>query len=71
MMPKTDTIEAIMKLNPTADSTFLSRFSGMELDQYLLRLRALPVSQVEAAAVRQVDPRDVAVGEALSTRRVP
>ena len=39
MMTKSDTIEAILVLNPTADRTFLSEFSNAELGQYLQRLR--------------------------------
>lgn len=38
MMPKGDTIAAIMKLNPTADPGFLSEFSNGELSDYLDRL---------------------------------
>ncbi|MBI4719153.1 MAG: hypothetical protein HY763_15235 [Planctomycetes bacterium] len=40
-MPKTDTMEAIMKLNPTARPDFLSGFSGEDLTDYLHRLRTV------------------------------
>ena len=42
MMPKRDTIDAITRLNPTANPEFLSEFSGEELDQYLGRLSTRP-----------------------------
>jgi len=38
MMPKSDTIEAILKLNPTAEPQFLAEFSNEELLAYLDRL---------------------------------
>ncbi len=38
MMPKGDTIHAILKLNPTAAPDFLAGFSAEELDNYLQRL---------------------------------
>ena len=41
-MPKRDTIDAIAKLNPTANPEFLSEFSGEDLDQYLGRLSNRP-----------------------------
>lgn len=37
-MTKTDTIEAIKQLNPTATPEFLSEFSADELTSYLQRL---------------------------------
>ena len=36
--PKSETIAAIMKLNPTAKMDFLAGFSNNELDRYLSRL---------------------------------
>lgn len=39
-MPKSDTIEAIMSLNPTARSDFLAEFSPEDLGRYLERLSA-------------------------------
>jgi len=39
MMPKSDTIDAILKCNPTARPEFLSGFSNDELGRYLERLR--------------------------------
>ena len=38
MMPKSDTITAIMDLNPTANPAFLAEFSVYELGDYLRRL---------------------------------
>ena len=42
MMPKSDTIDAILKLNPTVNPAFLAEFSNQELNEYLQRLRQLP-----------------------------
>jgi hypothetical protein len=39
MTPKNDTIAAIMKINQTANPTFLAEFPNRELDDYLNRLR--------------------------------
>ena len=38
MMPKSDTIDAIRRLNPTAKPGFLAEFSNNELAEYLDRL---------------------------------
>lgn len=38
MMPKPDTIDAILRLNPGAAPTFLAEFSSGELNHYLQRL---------------------------------
>ncbi len=37
-MPKSDTIEAILSLNPTAKPDFLAEFSNEDLHDYLHRL---------------------------------
>lgn len=42
MSPKSDTIAAILKLNPTAEPEFLSEFPNIELDAYLRRLQCIP-----------------------------
>jgi len=42
MMTKRDTIDAITRLNPTANPEFLAEFSGEELDRYLDRLSNRP-----------------------------
>ena len=42
MIPKSDTIAAIVRINPTANPEFLAQFSNRELDEYLHRLRQLP-----------------------------
>ena len=38
MMTKSDTIDAIQSLNPTASRMFLAEFSKAELTEYLQRL---------------------------------
>ena len=38
MIPKSDTIAAIKKLNPTAEPDFLAEFTNDELSEYLQRL---------------------------------
>jgi hypothetical protein len=38
MIPKSDTIDAIRRLNPTAKPDFLAEFSNNELAEYLGRL---------------------------------
>ena len=38
VMPKSDTIAAIRRINPTAVPEFLSRFSNDDLQRYLGRL---------------------------------
>ncbi len=43
MMTKSDTIEAILALNRTADRTFLAEFSNAELGEYLRRLGDRPM----------------------------
>ncbi len=40
MKPKSDTIEEITRLNPSADPTFLAEFSAGQLSDYLGRLRS-------------------------------
>ncbi|MCH7591614.1 MAG: hypothetical protein IH989_02385 [Planctomycetes bacterium] len=41
-MPKSDTIEAILSLNPTAKPDFLAEFSNEDLHDYLHRLTFSP-----------------------------
>lgn len=41
MMPKSDTIAAILRISPSADPAFLAEFSNRELHEYLSRLRQL------------------------------
>lgn len=50
-MPKSDTISAIMRLNPTAQPQFLADFPSDDLDQYLDRLQ-------EIAGGRRTDEPD-------------
>ncbi len=51
MMTKCDTIDAIKKLNPTANSGFLAEFTGDDLSAYLVRLnnrpRTTPIAQAD------------------------
>ena len=42
MMPKSDTIDAIRNLNPTATPGFLAEFSNDDLSEYLGRLISAP-----------------------------
>ncbi|MGB2988099.1 MAG: hypothetical protein WBE26_19705 [Phycisphaerae bacterium] len=42
MMPKSDTIDAIRNLNPTATPGFLAEFSNDDLSEYLDRLISDP-----------------------------
>ena len=41
-MPKSDTIDAILSLNPTAKPDFLAEFSNEDLHEYLQRLTFSP-----------------------------
>ncbi|RME41191.1 MAG: hypothetical protein D6788_01735 [Planctomycetota bacterium] len=52
-MPKSQTIEAIRKLNPTANPDFLARFPNDELSRYLDRLTLLSTRR------RNAPPDDV------------
>ncbi len=50
MMTKSDTIEAIQKLNPTASPDFLAGFPNDELERYLDRLSNMsPERPVQAS----------------------
>ena len=49
-MPKTDTIEAIRKLNPTARPEFLVEFSNGELRDYLRQLEGVRKEHGDDAA---------------------
>ncbi len=42
-MPKSDTIDAILNINPTAAPEFLSEFSNDDLHEYLRRLTSVSV----------------------------
>lgn len=50
MMTKDETIEAIRRLNPTADPMFLAGFAPDDLDRYLRRLCRTPISAGPFAA---------------------
>jgi len=64
MMAKSDTIDEIMRLNPSVGATFLSEFPNEELKRYLLRLRELhdrPFRRVQAIPLHTSNlPRPVA-----------
>ena len=47
MMPKSDTIEAIQRLNPTASPEFLAGFSADDLARYLDRLADRPARRID------------------------
>lgn len=68
MMPKMDIITAIVNINPTANPTFLSRFSNKELGEYLERLRALPGRHAANALIRQVELRHAGLQPAAQFR---
>ncbi len=56
MMTKSDTIEAIQRLNPTVRPGFLAEFSTYELVRYLDRLSDTePVRRPENDNVAQLD----------------
>ncbi len=51
MMPKTDTLTAIMDLNPTATPEFLSEFTNEQLSGYLDRLNRVFAGDPDEASV--------------------
>ena len=61
IMTKTDTIDAIKQLNPTATPEFLSEFSADELTSYLRRLTDRPSH--ETCEARDIDRRGDPFGE--------
>ena len=67
MMPKCDTIAAIMKLNPTADPGFLAEFSNGELSEYLQRLANVRGASTPAEASPRTHP-DPTVPEHAATQ---
>ena len=59
MMPKSDTIDAIRRLNFTADPQFLAEFPNDELVRYLARLAGIsqsPFDEVQTDADRKDRP---------------
>ncbi len=50
MMQKTDTLTAIMDLNPTAQADFLSEFTNDELACYLERLERVSFDDPDVAS---------------------
>lgn len=49
MMPKSDTIEAIQRLNPTASPEFLAGFCADDLARYLDRLSERSTRKIDEA----------------------
>lgn len=47
LMSKTETIEAIRKLNPSARPDFLAEFSMTDLHDYLRQLEDLPEQEID------------------------
>ncbi len=66
MMTKSDTIEAIQKLNPTARPDFLAGFPNDELARYLDRLSNMsperPMVTSDEIQTEQLSVSDAAVG---------
>ena len=58
MMTKSDTIEAIRRLNPTANPDFLAGFSGDELYRYLDRLNGTSARRLANDPVHAFEPGD-------------
>ena len=72
MMSKSDTISAIVQLNPTVNPVFLSEFSGEELDAYRSRLETVvPMTNADLAPpVRDAGHKDaVAVNTGPAARQ--
>ena len=61
MMPKSDTIAAITKLNSAVDPEFLSEFSNEELWEYLQRLVSVRGVSAPADALQRTHPEPVPV----------
>ena len=57
-MTKSDTIDAIRHLNPTADPQFLAEFSGDDLVRYLDRLARSPAERSVFGAGEVIDLYD-------------
>ncbi len=56
MMTKSDTIEAIQKLNPTVNPDFLAEFANDDLTRYLHRLtETAPARRLGTDNVPEVD----------------
>jgi hypothetical protein len=63
MLTKSDTIDAITKLNPTANPGFLAGFSGDELVQYLGRLESVCRTDNRQDPAAPVTPSVAAMAE--------
>jgi hypothetical protein len=68
MMPKSDTIAAITKLNPTADPDFLAEFTNDELSEYLRRLANVRGASVSAEEVLDRAHPDITPAERAAAR---
>lgn len=58
MMTKNDTIDAIRRLNPTANPDFLAGFSSDELYRYLDRLTGVSARRPAGDSTHAVRPGD-------------
>ena len=64
MMPKSDIIAAIMKLNSAVDPEFLAEFSNEELWEYLQRLASVRGVSSPADALQRTHPEPARVKSA-------
>ena len=64
MMTKSDTIDAIRHLNPSADPVFLAEFSGEDLASYLDRLAHPPTRGRVFSADVVIDRREACADDA-------
>lgn len=68
MMTKSDTIDAIRRLNPTANPDFLAGFSSDELYRYLDRLTGASTRRSPSDPTQAIGPGDpVRVDAAVPT----
>jgi len=67
MMPKGDTIAAIMRVNRSAHAEFLSQFSGDDLTVYLERLNVVQPSTPQKQAQSPTSPGAAALRSAART----
>lgn len=65
MMNKSQTIDAIVKLNPTAQPDFLSGFANDDLSHYLDRLT------IRSARLRYEPPDDVVLLDEMAQDQFP
>ncbi len=71
MMPKSDTIDAIRELNPTANPDFLAGFPKQELARYLERLTDTSADGSVRGAGPSVAPEQPSRLDRLAAGRAP